>query len=111
MELGIPLLALGSLYVMNNQKKPGKNREESFQNKNELPNTNIPNRNYPDEFPIVSTETDHTSKLSHDNKFDAPYVYTDKYFNPRVNPDIVNTQVPMNGQNVKSSDAASSKYY
>jgi hypothetical protein len=112
MELGIPLLALGSLYVINNQsKKPVTNSNESFQNKNGLPNTNIPNRNYPDEFPIVSTETDQTSKLSHDNKFDSPYVYTDKYFNPRVNPDIVNTQIPMNGQTAKSSDAAASTYY
>ena len=75
MELGIPLLALGSLYVINNQsKKPVTNGKENFTNRNELPNTNIPNRNYPEEYPIVSGETDQTSKLSHDNKFDAPYV-------------------------------------
>ena len=110
MELGIPLLALGSLYVMNNQSKTSAKSKEFFSN-NELPNTNIPNKNYPDEYPVVSGETEQTSKLSHDNKFDAPYVYTDKYFNPRVNSNIVNPQAPMKTGELQSASAPSSQYY
>jgi hypothetical protein len=95
---------------MNNQSKTSAKSKESFSNK-ELPNTNIPNKNYPDEYPIVSGETEQTSKLSHDNKFDAPYVYTDKYFNPRVNATVVNTNAPMNPGVLQPGSASSSQYY
>jgi hypothetical protein len=80
MELAIPLVALGSLYVMNNQSK------ESFRNiTNELPNTNIPNKNYPEEYPLVVPELEKTSKLSTVNNYDSQGAYTDKYFNPALN--------------------------
>lgn len=79
MELAIPGVALGLLYVVTNQNK----KKENFTNNvNELPNTNVPNRNYPSEYPILSTETDQTSSLSTTNRFDNAGVYTDKYFNP-----------------------------
>jgi hypothetical protein len=79
MELAIPGIALGLLYVVTNQNK----KSENFTNKsNELPNTDFPNRNYPEEYPVTSRETDLTSKLSTVNKFDSGTgVYTDKYFN------------------------------
>jgi hypothetical protein len=83
MELAIPLVALGSLYVMNNQyTKP----KENFRNaNNELPNTNVPNKNYPDEHPLVVPELEKTSKLSTVNNYNSQGAYTDKYFNPALN--------------------------
>lgn len=83
MELAIPLVALGALYVMNNQPKEQK---ESFRNiTNELPNTNIPDKNYPDEYSIVVPELEKTSKLSTVNNYNSRGAYTDKYFNPESN--------------------------
>ena len=92
MELAIPGVALGLLYVVTNQNK----KKENFTNNtNELPNTNIPNRNYPHEYPVISTETDQTSALSTTNRFDnAGGVYTDKYFNPTSVNNIVNSFSP-----------------
>ena len=88
MELAIPGVALGLLYVVTNQNK----KKENFTNNvNELPNTNVPNRNYPSEYPILSTETDQTSSLSTTNRFDNAGVYTDKYFNPNSVSDIVDS--------------------
>lgn len=77
MEVVIPLFALSSLYIINNQSK-----KDGFQSKRKpLPNTDIPNRNYPDELPVVYSETDLTSELSTVNKFNnSGGVYTDKYF-------------------------------
>ena len=44
--LAVPLVALASLYVINNQKKQN-NATEAFQNiANDLPNTNIQNKNH-----------------------------------------------------------------
>ena len=88
MELVIPLVALSGLYIVSKEKK-NQNKKDGFQNYAEgdgvdgLPNTNIPNKNYPSEYPINPTtqELDRTAKLSVTQKFDAPSVYTDKYFN------------------------------
>ena len=89
MELLIPVLALGGLYAVSKQKqsKSLENYQNSHQRiKNELlPNIDIPNRNFPDEYPINDPEADLTSKLSTTNLFNAPSVYTDKYFNPNMN--------------------------
>jgi hypothetical protein len=77
MELAIPILALGSLFVMtkqnNNQPAPEK---EGFKS---LPNTNVADINYPNETPLESTKS---SQMSVVNKYDTPYSYTDKYFMP-----------------------------
>ena len=87
MEVIIPALALGGLYTVSMQEKAGgaKGTIESFQEKSRiknelLPNVDIPNRNFPNEYPIKNVEADLTSKLSKVNLFDAPQVYTDKYF-------------------------------
>jgi len=95
MELAIPLVALGSLYVMNNQHTKPK---ESFRNvSNELPNTNIPNKNYPDEYPLVVPELEKTSKLSTVNNYNSQGAYTDKYFNPATNSQYASdTTMPSN---------------
>jgi len=91
MELAIPGVALGLLYVITNQKKKD---NETFTNRSILPNVDIPNRNYnsdptagyPGEFPIVSSDNDQTSQLSTANRYDnGSGTYTDKYFNPNQN--------------------------
>lgn len=83
MELAIPGVALGLLYVVTTQSKKSK---ENFGQRSLLPNVDVPNRNFPQEFPVVSTDADQTSQLSTTNKFDsAGGVYTDKYFNPNLN--------------------------
>ena len=82
MEIAIPAVALGLLYIVSNQKS----KKENFRDRNLLPNTDVPNRNYPDELPIVSPDTDQTSQLSTTNRYDnGGGVYTDKYFNPNMN--------------------------
>jgi hypothetical protein len=101
MEFLIPLIGLGGLYIISNKK-------ESFEN---LPNTDIPNRNYPAEYPILSQETDLTSKLSNDNPFDAVNgVYTDKFFDPAlINSGNINVNTPFSTlQNIPKS---SGNYY
>ena len=89
MEFLIPALALGGLYAVSKQKSV-ENYENNRRIKNELlPNIDIPNKNYPAEYPITDAETDLTSKLSTVNLFDSPSVYTDKYFNPALNKSVV----------------------
>jgi len=69
MELAIPLVAIGGLYVACNKKKEG------FDS---LPNTNNPDANYPQQ--VDSSETAATSKLSSMNKYAPNVAYTDKFF-------------------------------
>lgn len=90
MEIALPLVALSGLYLINNQsKKTVKPYNEPFMNKEDsLPNTNIPNRNYPEEFPVSVPDLDQTSSLAHNNTFDSTGVYTDKFFNPYDNKKI-----------------------
>ena len=102
MEFVIPLVALGGLYIVtkNNQNNNSENftgqrgigGEQNITGTSDytsLPNTDVPNKNYPSEYPVISQDNEITSKLSTVNKFDAPYVYTDKYFNPNHNTDAV----------------------
>jgi len=98
MELAIPLVALGGLYIISNQS----NREnfESINNKNKLPNVDVPNRNYPEEYPIKNAEDDLTTKLSTVNKYDGT-AYTDKYFDQNYPSNIIN----------KGIDENNAKYY
>ena len=90
MELAIPLVALAGLYFVS-KKEEQPNRppvSEHFvggQSRTQLPNVDIPNRNYPNEDNVVSQENELTSQLSTLNAIDSPYVYTDKYFNPNMN--------------------------
>lgn len=89
MEIFAPaIIGLGYLYIISNQsKKSSENKLEGFKNgENGLPNTNIPNRNYPDET-VSDVEQDLTNSLSTNNKFDSGKkgVYTDKFFNQTAN--------------------------
>ena len=78
MELAIPLLALGGLYLVSSKEKPKENYEGI------LPNTDVPDVNFFEdrENDVVNAETDITSELGTVNKYDTPKVYTDKYFDP-----------------------------
>jgi len=85
MELAIPGIALGLMYIMKGQSNNSSEQEESFANQNALPNTDIPNRNYPEEYPVRNEELDRTSVLSTVNQFEnGGSVYTDKYFNANM---------------------------
>lgn len=102
MELAIPIIALGGLYMASKNSNKKEETEEGFQNIEPLPNTDIPNRNYPEEYPIQNAEVDQTSKLSTTYKYDTPSVYTDKYFNQPVVPESSGTDpfVSMTGASV-----------
>jgi hypothetical protein len=114
MELALPIVALSGLYLINNQsKRSGTSHFENFANLNHegvLPNTDIPNRNYPEEYPVVSSDIDATSALSHNNKFDSPGVYTDKYFNEYAPNTLVNNALA-NSLNAVNPSTGSAKYY
>jgi len=82
MELAIPLIALAGLYISSNQSS----KTETFRNRPDgLPNTNIPDRNYPIDQSFENPETDLTAKLSTVNRYDGGQAYTDKYFNQDMN--------------------------
>jgi hypothetical protein len=106
MELAIPGVALGLLYVVTTQSKKSK---ENFGQRSQLPNVDVPNRNFPQEFPVVSTDADQTSQLSTTNKFDSTGgVYTDKYFNPNLNSPPASNQPQYHSL---TGDRVDSKYF
>ena len=90
MELAIPLIALGGMYVISNQSnknvKPNKkvrfseSKKESFNNmgqtKNYLPNTMIPPQNYP-----ITNDKELVDTVQH---YPNPNVATDKYFDQNL---------------------------
>jgi len=83
-EIAIPLLALGSLYVFSNKdKKVGPKKQENFINMGrqpqELPNTHVPNKN----FPVESQPIDKTSD-NYTRQYLNPNQTTDKFFNDNV---------------------------
>lgn len=80
MELAIPLVALGGLYIVSKQNK-NEEQEEGFVGYQELPNTNLPDKNYPSEQPITTPEYSQTARLTVDNRYNGS-TYTDKYFKP-----------------------------
>jgi hypothetical protein len=95
--LAIPLLALGGLYIVSNQSKEPKTVQEGFYHRNpmdQLPNTDVPNRNFPNDLPVSNVETDLTTKLSTVNPYDTPAVYSDKYFNPNIPGSLTQTASP-----------------
>lgn len=117
MELAIPLVALGGLYMVSKQvNTPSKNENFTPMNRDILPNIDIPNRNFPDELPIVSAETDQTSRLSTVNKYDSDGSYTDKYFNPNMVSSALKSDMRMPVDGGKSyysltGDKVSSSYF
>lgn len=74
----IPALAVLGLYTINAQ--PPAKKKEGFNN--ELPNTNIPDINYPIDYPIINdnSELSITGRLSNINRYDGGEAYTDKFF-------------------------------
>ena len=96
MEVLIPGVALYGLYKMTQSENRQTQRNQGNMNvyesfSNQLPNTNIPDRNFPPETLGVSTETEQTSKLSTINKYDTPSAYTDKYFPEKMMPQSSST--------------------
>jgi hypothetical protein len=90
MEIALPLVALSGLYLINNQNKKSSNKgSEGF--KSGLPNTDIPDKNYPNQYEITpagSPDTERTAALTVNNKYDnAGGAYTDKFFSP-ASPDV-----------------------
>ncbi len=85
MEIAIPLIALGSMYIISNQPKPEDKKKEGFSS---LPNTDIPHKNFPDDT-ANNPELDVSSKLATVNQYDGRSVYTDKYFNPYAQNSLV----------------------
>jgi hypothetical protein len=80
MELALPMLALGGLYVISNQNNTKKRKSqlvENFQSagmkRNFLPNTEIPPQNYP--------ITNLNELKDNVQEYPNPNVATDKYFN------------------------------
>lgn len=105
MELGLPLVALAGLYIASNQKCKNKSSIETFDQRTGmyenkyLPNIDVPNTNFPQEYPVADPTNDLTSKLSTVNKFDSNGgVYTDKYFNPTSKNSLTNTTATQNSQ-------------
>jgi hypothetical protein len=86
MEIAIPLMALAGLYVVSKQQTTKNNLaiEEGFGARDDLPNTNIPNVNFPNEFPVENVELDSTGRLTHDNRYDGGAAWTDKFYNPNA---------------------------
>ena len=94
MELAIPLVAVGGLYVASKQKR------ENFTG-SKIPNVDIKDKNYPSSF--ENKESDHTSQLSATNKYDTPHAYTDKYFNQNFAKDLENSYTGMDGAKTSSN--------
>ena len=106
MELAIPLVALGGLYIVSNQSKT-----EKFTQRYEgsLPNINIPDKNYAQQ---TDPTNDLTSKLSTVNVYDGNSAYTDKYFNPTAPNTLVSSQSAENSTSFsgQTPNPATSQY-
>ena len=100
MELAIPLVALGSLYIVSNQAaKSKKCGSEGFSSK--LPNVNVADRNYPPSTSYTG-DADITSQTSVLNRYDGTSAYTDKYFNPAAKNSLVSESVTANKNQYQS---------
>ena len=110
MEIAIPLIALGGMYIVSNQSNENcskneirQSRRENFTNmekrsnlgvntNNYLPNTNIPPQNYP-----VSNTRQLVDTVQ---EYPNPNAATDKYFNQDLYKKNVKNNIPV-GQNPK----------
>lgn len=83
-ELAIPLIALGSMYIISNQEK----KKEKFTNmsdkKNYLPNNEIIPENYPTLAPVKSDNV---------QRYINPNQITDKYFDPATYEKTINKEL------------------
>jgi hypothetical protein len=81
MELAIPAVALGGLYLISQQQN-NKKCTEGMVGYKDLPNTNTRNVNYPTSRPMENPELTMTEKLTHDNKYSGT-AYQDTFFNQK----------------------------
>ena len=82
MELAVPGIAIGLLWLATQQKK----NKENFTGDTLLPNTNIPDVNYDNGFyEPANPEIDQSAELTVNNRYDGEGAYTDKYFNANMN--------------------------
>ena len=75
MEIAIPLIALGGMFVVSNSKSKNSGKEKfnnMGRNSQELPNTHIP----PQNFPVVNDR----ELIDTTQKYPNPNTATDKYF-------------------------------
>jgi hypothetical protein len=75
MEIAVPLLALGGLYVASNQENKKEGYESMGKPVNSLPNYEPPPINYPITAPVNS---------SNPNMYRNPNTVTDRYFKPSI---------------------------
>ena len=119
MEIAVPLIALGGMYVISNQsnencskKEIRQSRRENFTNMgirsnlgvktdNYLPNTNIPPQNYP--------ITNINQLVDTVQEYPNPNAATDKYFNQNLYEQKVRNHVPV-GQNPQEIYSISGNY-
>lgn len=119
MEIAIPLIALGGMYVVSNQsnencvkKEIRQQNQENYTNMgirtnlgvktdNYLPNTNIPPQNYP-----VSNINQLVDTVQ---EYPNPNAATDKYFNQNLYEQKVRNHVPV-GQNIQDIYSLSGNY-
>jgi len=86
MELAIPFIAMGGLYMISKQQNNRQEEEdivdEGFVGYSDLPNTNLPDENFSDQRPIETPALSQTEKLSNDNRYQGN-AYTDTYFDKK----------------------------
>jgi len=99
MELLAPVAALAGLYIVSNQKKTENfSQRTGIYENSYLPNVDVPNTNYPEEYPVQNPPNDLTSELSTVNKYSGNTAYTDKYFNPNSQSSLVGSISSQNSQ-------------
>jgi hypothetical protein len=105
MQLAIPLVALGGLFIVSNQAEKTKKHKSKKCDKegfgSQLPNVDVPDRNYPPS-DSWSSETDKTSQLTTQNRYDGPSAYTDKYFNPLAKNSMMANKIASDNNQYKS---------
>ena len=75
MELAVPLIALGGLFIASNQEKKKEGYESMGKPLNSLPNNEPIPINYPKKAPVQNTNP---------NKYRDPNTVTDRYFKPSI---------------------------
>jgi len=111
MEIAIPLLALGGVYIISNQSSEDKKKNirknlENFENLNRIksnlmPNTDIPPQNFP--------ATNINELVDDVRHFPNPNASTDKYFNQNLYEENVRNNIPVN-KNIQQIYSLSGDY-
>ena len=103
-EIAIPIIALGGLYIFSNQK----DKKENYKNmglKPKLPNTAIPNKNYP-----VNNQPIDTSSKNYTREYYNANQTTDKFFKNDVSEKYISKETAdktfksINGECFKAKD-------